>query len=134
MYSEKWKQDVNTDLFWSVIESARTNHEDFLKKIKDFDRKTLIWITWYFEELASRLGEEKYMIYADPGFSEDSLDDLWEEVVGKGKAFYETVLENPEKLPASIDYSDSSHTIRYSVSNVFFERYGNEIPPNSYDY
>ena len=134
MYSEEWKKDVDTDLFWSIVELARSDNEIFKEKMKTLDRRTLIWFSWYFEELASCFGQEKFMKYTNPDYSEDSLDDLWEEVVGRGKMFYEGVLKKPETIPKTIDRSDSSHLIKYDVSNIFYKRYREEIPPVSYDY
>lgn len=134
MYSEAWKKDANPNTFWALVELARKDYEAFVAALKNLNRRELIRFAWMFEEFASRLGEEPYQRRINPTFSEDVTDDLWEEVVGKGQAFYEDVLEHPDKMPADVDYSDPSHQMRYEASNVFFERYGEEIPPYSYDY
>lgn len=134
MNSEEWKKDADPEAFWALIELARKDFEAFLAALKGLDRRGLIRFAWMFEELASGLGAEPYASHTNPEFSEDVLDDLWDEVVGKGRAFYEEVLAHPERMPADVDYSDPSHRMRYEASNVFFERYGEEIPPYSYDY
>jgi hypothetical protein len=133
-YSEAWKKDADPDEFWDLISLARKDFAAFGEKLKGMDRRALIRFAWMFEEHASVLGNEPYSKHTDSTFSEDSLDDLWEEVVGRGRGFYEGVIAHPEKMPAEIDYSDVSHQIRYEASNVFHERYGEEIPPFSYDY
>ncbi len=134
MYNEDWKKDANLSEFWELVAIARSDYKAFVDILGKTDRQGLIRFAWLFEELASRLGQEQYLRYTDPNFSEDVLDDLWEEVVGKGQFFYEEVLVHPERIPPDVDYSDPSHRMRYEVSNVFFERYGTEIPPYSYDY
>lgn len=134
MYSETWRKDINMDQFWALVELARTDFPAFVEALRNADRQELIRFAWVFEELASRLGGKRYRKYTNPSFSEDSTDDLWNEVVGRGRAFYEDVIAHPQKMPSDIDYSDPSHKMRYEASNVFFERYGEEIPPFSYDY
>ena len=62
------------------------------------------------------------------------LDGLWEEVVGRGRDFYESVINNPEKMLADIDAEDPSHWILPEAKNAFYERFGAEIPPYGYDY
>lgn len=61
--------------------------------------------------------------------SEDAADDLADEVVGKGKAFYDEVRAHPERMPAEADFDDPAHDMRCEASNAFFERFGKEIPP-----
>jgi hypothetical protein len=120
--------------FWSLVDLARTDAEAYQERLRGMDRKALIRFAWTFEELSSSLGDERYTRHTDPDLSEDALDDLWQEVVGRGRAFYDDVLAHPEKIPAEADSSDPSHWIRYHASNVFHERFGGEIPPYSYDY
>jgi hypothetical protein len=134
MYSEEWKQDADPEQFWSLVALARTDQPAFVAALEGLDRKALIRFAWTFEELASALGAEPYASHTDPEFSEDVLDDLWEEVVGRGREFYADVLAHPERMPADVDYSDPSHRMRYAASNVFFARHGEEIPPYGYDY
>jgi hypothetical protein len=134
MYDEGWKKEANPDEFWSLVELGRKDRDAFVERLKSLDRKALIRFAWMFENYASELGNEPYSEHVDPSFSEDSLDDLWDEVVGRGQAFYEDVIAHPEKMPADVDHSDPSHMMRYEAGNVFHERYGEEIPPYSYDY
>ena len=134
MYSEEWKKDVDENLFWLMIELALTDEAAFIKRIEAFDRKALIWFYWHYESLESELGQEKFLKFTNPSYSEDSRDDLWREVVGKGKQFYSSVMKNPELLPTETDYSHPAHKIKPKVSDVFYKRYNEEIPPNSYDY
>ncbi|MEO0406911.1 MAG: DUF4240 domain-containing protein [Cyanobacteria bacterium P01_A01_bin.135] len=134
MYSEDWKNDVSIDEFWSLVELARNDKRAFLKALRGMERRGLIRFSWLFEEFASRLGKKPYSSHTNSTFSEDVLEDLWEEVVGRGQEFYENVVSHPEEMLVDIDYSDPSHEMRYEASNIFFERYGEEIPPYSYDY
>ena len=134
MYDEAWKKDANPEEFWSLVDLGRKDKDAFVERLNSLDRRELIRFVWMFEDFASELGNERYSQHTNASFSEDSLDDLWEEVVGRGRAFYEDVIANPEKMPADIDHSDPSHMMRYEAGNVFHERYGEEIPPYSYDY
>ena len=83
-YSEDWKREVDPDEFWALIELARRDWEAFLAAMEKRDRRGLIRIYWLYEEYASPLGQERFLPYTNPIFSEDSLDDLWEEVWGRG--------------------------------------------------
>jgi len=134
MYSEEWKKDANPEEFWVLIELAQRSLPAFVEKLKSKDRRGLIRFAWLFEEFVSALGREPYQQYTDPTLSEDALDDLWEEVVGRGRRFYEDVVNHPERMPRDIDHSDPSHRIKYETTNVFYERFGEEIPPYGYDY
>ncbi len=51
-----------------------------------------------------------------------------------GFDYYTDVINHPEKMPGKVTYSDPSHYILHGVSNIFYKRYNEEIPPNSYDY
>ena len=134
MTSETWRNEINLDQFWALVDLARTNFPAFTDRLMNADRRELIRFAWVFEELASFLGEKRFRKYTNPDFSEDSTDDLWEEVVGRGRAFYKDVLTHPQKMPAEIDPSDPSHKMRYQAGKIFFERFGEEIPPFSFDY
>jgi len=134
MYSEKWKKDANLDEFWAMIDLARKDYPAFITTLKSMNRRGLIRFSWLFEDLASALGAEPYLQYANPEFSEDALDDLWNEVVCRGRAFYENVINHPDQMPADADNSDPSHKMRYAANRIFRDRYGKELPPYSYDY
>lgn len=134
IYSEGWRKDADFDAFWALVDLARTDHPAFVAKLRAADRRELIRFEWIFVEMASALGREPYRRFTDPTLSEDARDDLWEAVVGRGRAFYEDVLAHPERMPREVDSDDVSHRMRYEASNVFFERFGEEIPPHSYDY
>lgn len=134
MYSEDWIDDVDYKEFWQLIELARQDRTAFIEELKTKDRRSLIRFAWTFEDLASELGGEAFEQFTNPSFSEDVLDGLWEEVVGRGREFYEDVVIHPEKMPQDIDPTDSSHRIRSDAMNVFYERYGVDFPPYGYDY
>lgn len=134
MYSEDWKKEADAGEFWSLVDLARRDTSAFQTTLERLDRRGLIRFSWMFEEFASRLGDQPFVDRDDPEASEDFLDDLAEEVVGQGRAFYEDVIAHPENMPEEVDYDDASHIIRAAASDTFFHRFGEEIPPYSHDY
>lgn len=133
-YSEEWKQDVDVAEFWSTIKLARADFNRFATSVSGHDRKWLIRFCWQYDEFASRFGRERYHRYTNPEFSEDSQDDLWNELVGRGQEVYEKTLHHPEFIPNKIDYNDVSHDIKDTVLNQYHTRFGNEVPAIGYGY
>lgn len=134
MDTEDWKQDANPDEFWAMIDLARRDYPAFVSALGDADRRSLIRFAWWFEHLQGKLRQKPYQDTEDPALSEDWLDDLADEVVGKGKAFYDEVRAHPERMPTEADHDDPSHDMRYEASSVYFKRYGEELPPYGHDY
>jgi len=133
-YSEEWRKDADLGEFWRLVALAREDRAAFLQTLREMDRRGLIRFAWLFEELMTQLGREPHASHTPPEFSEDAVEDLWEEVVGRGREFYERVIADPARMPWETDASDPSHRIRYDAGNVYFERYGEEIPPHSHHY
>jgi hypothetical protein len=113
---------------------ARRPLPSFCGALRPPDRRRLIRFTWWFEYFQGTLRDEPYVDTGDPALSEDTLDDLADEVVGKGKAFYDDVLAHPERMPEEADFDDPAHDMRYDAIQAYAERYGEAPPPYGHDY
>ena len=118
--------ELGDDQFWTLILSAKQGIAALSKNLESLSQVELIGFAWKFEDLAGFLYDEKYH---QNQFSEDYLEVLCDWVVAQGKEFYERVLNNPDQMPAEVDYSDPDIDILYEVSNVYYDRFGKEIPP-----
>jgi hypothetical protein len=132
--TEDWKQDADPDEFWSMIDLGRRDHAALAAALRDADRRSLLRFAWWFEYFQGTLRQQPYVDTEDPDLSEDELDDLADDVVGKGRMFYDQVREDPAKMPVEADAGDPARRMRYLASNVYFERYGEELPPYGHDY
>jgi hypothetical protein len=134
MDTEAWKENADPAEFWAMVDLARRDYAAFIEALKEADRRRLIRFTWWFEYYQSTLRDEPYVDTGDPALSEDRLDDLADEVVGKGKAFYDDVLANPGRMPEEADFDDPAHDMQYDVIQAYAERYGEAPPPYGHDY
>lgn len=134
MYNEEWKQDANVDEFWTFIDHARTDFKLFVELINKKDRRWLIRFEWLYQEFASSFGQKRYQEFINPTYSEDSQDDLWNEIVGRGQTFYNNVLHHPDKMPQKIDYSDIAHNIKLEIILAYNARFGSDFPAYGYGY
>ena len=91
-------EDVPAD-FWELIALARSDREQYRSRVKEMSREQLIDFYWAYENLAAEIKSEKHVRHMDPGFSEDSIDNLAFWVVAQGEEFYTDVLNNPERTP-----------------------------------
>jgi hypothetical protein len=132
--TEDWKDEGGPDGFWSLVDLARHDYPAFVDRLRAADRRELIRFAWWFEEFASALLESPYVDMAGAERSEDVLEDLAQEVVGRGKAFYDAVCALPESMPTAVDPQDPAHAMRYEASAVFAERFGTTLPPWGHDY
>jgi Protein of unknown function (DUF4240) len=132
MMNDDWQRDPGE--FWRLVDLGRRDYAAFVAALDAADRRGLIRFAWWFEHYQSTLRQPPYQDTADPDFSEDELDDLADEVVGKGRAFYEAVLADPALMPEEEDRRDAAHKMRYQAARIFRARYGEELPPCGHDY
>lgn len=118
--------ELGDDQFWTLISLAKQDTAAFVKKLEGMSQVELIGFAWKFEDLAGFLYDEEYH---QGRFSEDYLEDLCDWVVAQGKEFYENVLNNPDQMPTEVNYSDPDIDIPYQVSTVYYDRFGEEMPP-----
>ena len=132
MHTEDWQRDPGE--FWALVDLGRRDFAAFVAALGAADRRGRLRFAWWFEYLQGTLRRPPYVDVTDPELSEDALDDLAHEVVGKGRAFYEAVRADPALMPQRTDRGDPAHRMRYEASNVYFARYGEELPPYGEDY
>ena len=118
--------DFPDDQFWSLVSLARQDFTAFTTKLEGMNRDDLIGFAWKFEDLAGCLHDDKCH---QSQFSEDYLEDLCGWVVGQGRTFYENVRHNPDQMPEEVDSSELGIEIQYEASVVYYDRFGEEMPP-----
>lgn len=131
---DEWKGDADEDEFWSLVGLARTDQDAFRGKLEALDRRALLRFAWMFEERVRELSGEPHLRHMPANFSEDSIDDLGTWVVGQGRAYYDEVMANPDRLPTNVDFQDPAMFMRYTASQVYRSRFGGTLPPYGDDY
>lgn len=134
MARDDWKGDGGPEEFWAMVDLARRDFAGFAAALRAADRRGLIRFAWWFEYYQGTLRRAPYVDTQDPDLSEDALDDLADEVVGRGKAFYDDVRAHPERMPVARTRGDPSHKMRVEAGNAYHERHGAELPPYGDDY
>ena len=119
------------DEFWALVTLANEDFDAFTKTLERMDRGALIAFAWKFEQLAGILYDDEYLQHLnfENELSEDYLEDLCGWIVGKGKVFYEDIINHPEKMPTELDDTEPGISIQFEASQIYFDRYGEEMPP-----
>ena len=112
--------------FWKLVDLAQKDFDAFTRRLEKMTREELIAFEWKFEETAGYLYKPEFGVNYP---SEDAFEDLAAYVVGQGKKYYENVLSNPEEMPTDRDRSKHGLDIQGQAATVFYERYGEEMPP-----
>jgi hypothetical protein len=118
--------DFDTNEFWKLVDLAQRDFDAFTTRLQKMSRDELVGFEWKFEEMAGYLYKPEFGVNYP---SEDAFEDLAAFVVGQGRAFYEKVIENPAEMPSDWNRAQHGIDIQYEASNVFYDRFGEEMPP-----
>lgn len=109
--------------FWDIISQSNLDRNKLKEILSDFDKNEIIEFQQFFVDFAVELQDDPFLDYMED--SEDGVEDISYWVVSKGKEFYFEILNNPEKIPFSVD--DFSEQILYGIADeVCLEKY-NEV-------
>ena len=133
MKLQEFALDSIPNIFWDAIVLAQQDYERFRTLLKQMNRRELIRFYWNYREAAAQFKWELYtdvLLSVMSELSEDTLDDICNWIVGKGKEYYTQIFYNPELMPNEIDNRDSALEILGEVIDEYDERYGESIPLN----
>jgi hypothetical protein len=112
--------------FWKLVDLAQADFDAFTRKLEKMSREELTAFEWKFEETAGYLYKPEFGVNYP---SEDAFEDLAAYVVGQGKTYYEKVLGNPAEMPTETDRDKHGLDIQGQAATVYYERFGEEMPP-----
>jgi hypothetical protein len=112
--------------FWKLVDLAQKDFDAYTRKLEKMSREELVAFEWKFEETAGYLYKPEFGVNFP---SEDAFEDLAAYVVGQGKKYYDNVLNNPSEMPADWDRNKHGLDIQGQAATVYYERYGEEMPP-----
>ena len=112
----------SSDWFWNIIQRAEKDQVKLKEILTTLSRDEVRRFQEEFVDASAELQGEPFTDYMIKG-SEDSVEDVSHWVVSQGREYYEEILEDPEKIPESVEEDDSS--ILYAVApKVYRERFG----------
>jgi Protein of unknown function (DUF4240) len=117
--------------FWQLVATANKDFELFCTKLKSMSKGELEEFVWKFSDLAEVCADDEYLsgiLAESEGMSEDSLEDLFGWIVGKGEEFYKKILKNPDQVPKAINDDTPGIAIQYEASKIYHEKFGGHIP------
>lgn len=114
------------DDFWELVAQAAEDFDAFAAGLETMDRAPLIGLAWRFQEATEPLFHPRYH---GNRHSDDALEAICGRVVGRGRAFYEEVLAQPERMPRTIEGQGPGMDIQYEAEAVYRRRFGEEMPP-----
>ena len=115
---------LNEDELWNAVDSLNWdvdhNYERISKKLQELDQETAYQIYEFVcekvGELQSRF-EDDWLGEPGIGVSDDSWSDLTNEVVGRGREFYEKI--DVECLQDMADHNDYYENFSYSFQFLY---------------
>jgi hypothetical protein len=117
--------DNTSSWFWDIIAEVREDDDSLRKKLQTMSRDE---IAGFYQEFIEASTELQYPPYTDnlQGKSEDAIADIAEYVVSKGKDYYSTILNCPDRIPSAVPLNGPS--FKGTALTVFWERFGESIP------
>lgn len=111
--------------FWDVIAKAQENDNDFKTLVQEMSRDEVIQFYQEFVEAAADLCTTRHLDYLADA-SEDTVQDITEYVVSKGRNYYKEVCDHPAKIPTEVKMDAPS--FKGVALLVYWEKYGESIP------
>ena len=140
---DRWRAD---DDFWALVELGTVAPDSYQTHLAGQDAAALLRYAWRFRLLEDMIDEQAAPL--GPPNSEDSAEDFRGWLVARGRATYAAVLDGTGG-PRGLDWSrpvpgfDNERStgaprlpgidLRYAAEDLWFERYGDEMPrPDAY--
>lgn len=109
--------------FWHLIELSNLNRQKLKEILYNLDKDELIEFQEFFVEFSIELQDEPFTNFMEE--SEDGIEDISHWVVSRGKEYYLDILNNPKKIPFSVN--QFTEQILYGIADeVCIEKY-NEV-------
>jgi hypothetical protein len=121
------EEELRLDWFWNLISAAQRNRSELERILRGLSREDLVHFDHCFYILATDLEGPTYTRHL-PDLSEDGVKDIAEWVVTQGREYYEAVLADPTRMPASFPGGVLA-SFSGVADNVFYERFREVIPP-----
>jgi hypothetical protein len=117
--------DNTSSWFWDIIAEVREDDDFLRKKLNPMSRDE---IAEFYREFTEASTELQCPPYTDSlqGKSEDTIADIAEYVVSKGKDYYSAILDHPDRIPTAVP--PNSPSFKGTALTVFWERFGESIP------
>lgn len=113
---EKW--------FWSIIDLVQRNRAELKTILSNFTKEEIYAFQDHFVEMSTEFQDEPYTDYMES--SEDGQEDVAHWVVSGGKKYYEQILEEPSKIPHTVEGKNDGNL--YGIaSEVYYGKFQEEL-------
>lgn len=118
-------EEMFSDWFWSIIEKAEGSNEQLQDILRSIQQQEVIQFYREFCLAAAEL-QGGNLAEAQAGLSEDSIDDIAEQVVSRGKRYFAATLANPSSFPRN--RGENPTAFRSTTLRLYRERFGHPLP------
>jgi hypothetical protein len=118
-------ENMFSNWFWSIIEKAEGNNQKLHGILSSVEQQEVIQFYREFCLAATEL-QGGHLAEFQAGLSEDSIDDIAEQVVSKGKSFFATTMANPSSFPRS--RGENPTAFKSTALRLYRERFGHPLP------
>jgi Protein of unknown function (DUF4240) len=121
------RSDDFSDLLWELLEQAQGNDEELKKLLSDKPKETIREFHEDFREAEDNLWSSPQIaaILWSSGLSEGGMSDVITSVVGRGRRYYDEILDHPDRIPRGVPSREAR--IGGVAGSVYWERFRLEI-------
>jgi hypothetical protein len=111
--------------FWSIIEKAQGDERELRKLLEAMHREQIIEFYRALIQAAADLRCPPYLDFLR-GVSEDTIADITEYVVSRGRQYYSDVTNQPQRIPTEV--SMAAPSFKGIALLVYWKKYAESIP------
>lgn len=115
--------EADEDWFWQIIHDAGGDKERLRQILHGLSKEEVYRFQDIFVEMATELQDEPYTMYVGEDESEDGIADIANWVVSQGKEAYQSVLNQPDRMPEHVELEESSDLFG-AAYEVYYARFG----------
>ncbi len=116
-----------SEKFWNILDKAEKNQEKLYQLLYALEREELINFESDFLKARMQICSQRFEDSLGRGRSEDTILDVSEWVISRGKDYYFKILKTPELIAQDLQLYSEAEVVTGVAGEVFEDKFDDEI-------